>query len=305
MKKIGIIVIIVLIILGIAGFLFYVTYTHEKNSDKTQTDNNANITQTTSQTGNTTSKNTSSTTNSKPLNSNTTSNNNTTSPVVSKTTKAVSNNTTSTPKVQVQNTSVTTTQNNTNTSANNPVHTNVTEGNSEPAVVELVNYNQNAMLTPSNIMVKNTTGKAVPDNILLESIKNWILQYQYQYSGFADCNGTMWSKHWLDNIPDSNLINYFIEANGQAALNGNITALQLYKTAGKSLQFAEAHPVPFPLAVAKKYITQMMIQSQGVAPDKIVFHGNSTQGGDYYVYVKGHSTPYWYVESPIGYGTGV
>lgn len=82
----------------------------------------------------------------------------------------------------------------------------------------------------------------------------------------------MWSKHWLDNIPDSNLIKYFIEANGQAALNGNITALQLYKTAGKSLQFAEAHPVPFPLAVAKKYITQMMIQSQGVAPDKIVFH---------------------------------
>lgn len=148
-----------------------------------QTAAKTNVTKTSEKPVSATPKNTSSTTNTKSIN-NTTSSNNTTAPVASEATKTVSNTQTITPKVQVQNTSATTkniantsSNNSTNTTNSNNSVTTTAKVNSEPGVIELVNYNPNAMLYPSNIMVKNTTGKAVPDNILLDSIKTWILQY--------------------------------------------------------------------------------------------------------------------------------
>ena len=180
--------------------------------------------------------------------------------------------------------------------------------NTPANTIKIINYTNSQMIKPNDIIVENKTEKPISNTQLISVIKNWILTQQYNYSGFADCNGTMWSKQWLDNIPNSLLIDYFTESNGQAALSKNITASELNKTAKASLAFAKKHPNPFSQAQAKRYIAGMLKQSY---PDqvitKIVFHGTQAEGGDYYVYTKqlGNKTPYWYVESPIGYATGV
>ncbi|MGL5415811.1 MAG: hypothetical protein ACRDAU_09145 [Clostridium sp.] len=286
-KKVIIVIVIVIVIIFIIGGVFW--YSNSKNTESTKVDNKPKVTQTTQKNSDTTK---------------TQEKNNATKNVkADEVSTQKSNNGSNQNTSEVSNTA--NTSNSQNMSQAKESNNSNSGENTSSGSVKLISYNVNTDLSPSNIMVENTTGQVIPDNILIQAIKSWILTYQYQYSGFADWNGTMWSEQWLNNIPDSDLINYFIQANGQSALTENITAEELYKTAGKTLQFAEEHPVPFPLNVAKQYITQMMIKDEGRTPDKIVFHGNATQGGDYYVYVKGDSNPYWYVESPIGYGTGV
>ena len=41
--------------------------------------------------------------------------------------------------------------------------------------------------------------------------------------------GALWDSQWLDAIPNSELINAFIEVNGTKALSENITANELKK----------------------------------------------------------------------------
>ncbi|MGL4742124.1 MAG: hypothetical protein ACRC41_15195 [Sarcina sp.] len=196
----------------------------------------------------------------------------------------------------------------TSQSNNNPTNTTNKSSNTTSGTIKIVSYSKSQMLGPDSIMVENTTGKPIPDAQLLSVIKNWILNQQYNYNGFADCNGTMWSEPWLNNIPNNQLINYFIEANGKAALSQNITAQELNKTTVDSLSFAREHPNPFSKAQTDIYIKQMLKESYpNQTITNIVFHGSNSQGGDYYVYTKqmGTSRPFWYVQSWIGYPTGV
>lgn len=180
--------------------------------------------------------------------------------------------------------------------------------NTSANTIKVINYNTNQMLYANDLIVKNETGNPIPNNELVSVIKKWILTDQYQYRWFFDCNGTMWSKQWLNNIPESQLINYFIQANGESALSKNITASELNKTAKASLAFAKAHPNPFTQAQTKIYIKEMLKQyDPNQVITNIVFQGNQSQGGDYSVYTKqfGNKRPYWYVESWIGYPTGI
>ena len=203
--------------------------------------------------------------------------------------------------------------NNVNENNSNTIKNNSQSKSNKPEVlsnntVKIINYPKSQTLYPNNIIVENTTGKSISDSELISVIKNWILVQQYNYSGFADCNGTMWSKQWLDNIPASNLIDYFIDVNGKSALSKNITTQELNKTAEKSLVYAQEHPNPFNQELIEKYITQMLKESYpNQIITKIVYHGSKKNGGLYYVYTKelGNKTPFWYVESGIGYATGV
>ncbi|MGL4991613.1 MAG: hypothetical protein ACRC57_10705 [Sarcina sp.] len=218
-----------------------------------------------------------------------------------------SSNTQSVPK-QNSNTQPSTPQSSTNQAPTPPNNTPSKSSSTNGDSIKIVNYSSSQIIEPNDIMVENTTGKPIPNSQLLAVIKNWILNQQYSYRGFADCNGTMWSAPWLNNIPSNQLISYFTEANGEAALSQNITAQELNKTTVASLAFAKAHPNPFSQAQTDIYIKQMLQKSYpNQTITNIVFHGNNSQGGDYYVYTKqmGTSTPFWYVESWIGYPTGV
>ncbi|MGL4992157.1 MAG: hypothetical protein ACRC57_13530 [Sarcina sp.] len=186
-----------------------------------------------------------------------------------------------------------------------PAGENTTSTNSN--TIKIINYSSSQIIEPNDLIVENTTGKPISNTQLLSVIKNWILTEQYSYSGFADVNGTMWSEPWLTNIPSDQLINYFTQANGQSALSQNITAEELNKAAIASLAYAKAHPNPFSQEQTDSYIKQMLNTSYpNQTITQIIFHGNDTQGGLYYVYTKqfGTTQPFWYVASNTGYATG-
>ena len=86
--------------------------------------------------------------------------------------------------------------NNVNENNSNTIKNNSQSKSNKPEVlsnntVKIINYPKSQTLYPNNIIVENTTGKSISDSELISVIKNWILVQQYNYSGFADCNGTM------------------------------------------------------------------------------------------------------------------
>ena len=156
----------------------------------------------------------------------------------------------------------------------------------------------------NTVVVENTTGNNISNTALATYIREWILKSQYYYSGFADCNGTMWQSQWLDTISNSELVSSFERANGNEALSENITANELNKAAMILSDTAvKENYTPFTTEQATTYIKEMLAQaypSQVVT--KVVLHS-----GLYYVYTKqsGNSNPWWYVYASTGYATGV
>ena len=169
--------------------------------------------------------------------------------------------------------------------------------------IQIANNNYTQRTVPGSIIVENTTQKPIPSDKLIAIIKTWILNGQYNCTGYAPSNGTTWVSEWLDNIPDANFVQYFIKANGKAALSENITAGELNKTASASLIFAAEHPVPFTkdeiLGVVKEAF-QRYYPKQDVT--KVTFNGNQTEAGLYSVYTQagGDTTPFAYMQSNMG-----
>ena len=156
---------------------------------------------------------------------------------------------------------------------------------------------------PNTVAIENTTGKAIPNNELATYMRDWILNAQYNYSEFADCNGTIWASQWLNTISNSQLVSYFESANGNEALNENITADQLNKAIELlSDTLVKDDYTPFTTEQATTYIKEMLAQSYpNQVITKVVLHS-----GLYYIYTKqgGDSNPWWYVNASTGYATG-
>ena len=156
---------------------------------------------------------------------------------------------------------------------------------------------------PNTVAIENTTGKAIPNNELATYMRDWILNAQYNYSEFADCNGTIWASQWLNTRSNSQLVSYFESANGNEALNENITADQLNKaTELLSDTLVKDDYTPFTTEQATTYIKEMLAQSYpNQVITKVVLHS-----GLYYIYTKqgGDSNPWWYVNASTGYATG-
>ncbi|WP_317311210.1 hypothetical protein [Clostridium thermobutyricum] len=148
----------------------------------------------------------------------------------------------------------------------------------------------------------------VNDTQLAEIMRKWILTDQYGYSGFFDAVGTMWAKPWLDNIPNSTLVDSFKQVNGANSLNNPITAKELFDASKVFTYAQEKKPIPFTTEQATQYIIQMLKQDNYYSDvTKVVLHKGNEGGGLYYVYVKqaGNKNPYWYVNTNTGYATGV
>lgn len=162
---------------------------------------------------------------------------------------------------------------------------------------------QNENTTPNTVVIENTTGENISNDKLADYMREWILNSQYSYSKFADCNGTMWASQWLDTITNSQLVSYFESANGNEALSQSITASQLNKAAMLlSDTMVKEDYMPFSTAQATIYIKEMLKESYpNQVVTKVVFKGL------YYVYTKqgGDSNPWWYVNPSTGYATGV
>ena len=156
----------------------------------------------------------------------------------------------------------------------------------------------------NTVVVENTTGKNISNATLATYMRDWILNSQYYYNGFADCNGTMWQSQWLDTISNSELVSSFESANGNEALSENITANELNKATMLLSEIkTEENYTPFTTKQATIYIKEMLKQSYpNQVVTKVVLHS-----GLYYVYTKqgGNNNPWWYVNASTGYATGV
>lgn len=177
--------------------------------------------------------------------------------------------------------------------------------------VEIIAPNTNSSFPLSTVIVKNNTGKPISDSDLNSVMRNWILKWQFNREMFCVATGENWAPQWLNTIPNSELINAFIEANGKEALSKNITANEINKAAMLFTQQANQKEPPFTIAQATKYIQEMLNQSNyDQTITKIVPHLNDNDGGLYYVYTKpfnskGRSNPFWYVYTNTGQATGV
>ncbi|MGL5617165.1 MAG: hypothetical protein ACRDD2_13200 [Sarcina sp.] len=208
------------------------------------------------------------------------------------------------------NTSPSTNTSNTNSSTDkNNVGTN--------SIIKVItpSTNLNSQILPSTILVENTTGNPISNSMLNNVIRNWILNWQFNYNTYCVATGENWAPQWLNAIPDSALINAFVQANGEAALSKNITAGEINKGAALYTEESYKMPMPFPFSQAQAtvYIQQMLNQDyKGTEISKIVFHpdSNGNSAGLYYVYTKkmlaeGYKQPFWYVYSNTGQATGV
>ena len=189
-----------------------------------------------------------------------------------------------------------------NTSTTGITSSTGSSSNSSTAQIKWV-LDNSEFSNPNTVVIENGTGKAIPNNKLATYMRDWILNAQYNYSGFADCNGTMWAGQCLNTISNSQLVSYFESANGNEALNENITAGQLNKAAELlSDTLVKDDYNPFTIEQATTYIKEMLAQSYpNQVITKVVLHS-----GLYCIYTKqgGNSTPWWYVNASTGYATG-
>ena len=130
----------------------------------------------------------------------------------------------------------------------------------------------------NDTVVKNTTGKNISDNLLAEFMRKWILEGQNSCMGIYGYESTGWLPQWLNKVIDDELIEAFIDANGEKAFSENITANEFNKATMKLLSIVEQKPEPFTLAQVSKIIHQLF-------PDSIITKIKPVQDA-YYVYTK-------------------
>lgn len=153
----------------------------------------------------------------------------------------------------------------------------------------------------NTIIVKNDTGKAISNNDLSDVMRYWLLTGEYNCTGVATSYAT-WQPQWLKEIPNSELITAFTEANGNDSLSKNISANEL-KNATTKLATLEINN-PMPLAKVTEYIKESLAQSY---PNETITKIVPVKGDGYYVYTTPFNTkannkdPFWVVDGITGY----
>lgn len=108
--------------------------------------------------------------------------------------------------------------------------------------------------TDNSVVITNHSGQVVPENVLADTMRQWILNWQYSYSGFADCNNTVWAKPWLDTISNATLAGAFVEANGQDSPYYNVMASELNNATMQLTKNQINKPWPLTYKQASEYI---------------------------------------------------
>lgn len=209
--------------------------------------------------------------------------------------------------------------NNTNSNnTNNNVNTNNTNSNNTSSSNKSSNEKGNGAITysipttnnleeypQSSVIVTNNTGNNISSEQLNKYMRNWIMIGQNNCAGICDATGTYWEQPWLDKVPESVLVQAFVDANGQLALSKNITAGEFVK-ATVELDRLTAKDVPFTMDQAKKLIISM-ITKDGYATASEITKITLNQGSPSYytVYTKESGTwPFWTVIANTGYAHG-
>ncbi len=104
------------------------------------------------------------------------------------------------------------------------INNNITQN--KPEIKWVLNKNENTVA--NSLVIENTTGKLISDSQLVGYIKNWTLNYLINY--YLTIAPTLWVPEFFNAVPDKDLIQAFINANGKEALSKNITAGELFKT---------------------------------------------------------------------------
>ncbi|MGV3025485.1 hypothetical protein ACED96_07160 [Clostridium thermobutyricum] len=293
MKKIiSIIVVIIIVILGFLGFYFIMKKNIKSNSSK------QNVVVSTSKTSK----------ESNEVNKAVTSNN-AKNDTTNNTTNLNEDNSSQNAKSNTGNVNVENNTQNENLSNNTKSSVKAETLSSSNTSNSQANNNQNGYAAAYQYYPSSKlTNGPVNDTQLAEIMRKWLLTDQYGYSGFFDAVGTMWAKQWLDNIPNSTLVNAFKEVNGDNSLNNPITAKELFDASKVFTYAQEKKPIPFTTEQATQYIIQMLKEDKYDSDvTKVVLHKGNEGAGLYYVYVKqtGDKNPYWYVNTNTGYATGV
>ncbi|MGL4761938.1 MAG: hypothetical protein ACRCWG_10865 [Sarcina sp.] len=217
------------------------------------------------------------------------------------------------------------TGNNQSSNKNNEINNTSSQNNTNKGTIEVIPPKLNPKVDPkmygnvefpmSTIIVKNTSGQKISDSMLYGVIKNWIFKWQYGREGFCVATGENWDSQWFDAVPHSEVINAFIQANGEAALSQNISANEINKGAMLFTQQANSRPIPFTTKEATVYIQNMLNgDSKAYGKNdiaKVILHTyKNYPAGLYYVYTKqmlakGYKQPFWYVYTNTGQATGV
>ena len=177
-------------------------------------------------------------------------------------------------------------------------YTNVANGNK----TENVTLNTN-MISPSTVIQENSS--KISQSQLGSIMRNWLLNEQFNYSGFADCEGTVWGQPWLNVVSNSKIMEAYVQANGEQSLSENITAAKLNKAAMQLTRIVSKGPMPLTLEQAKVYLTKLAARDGYGTLTKIV---QNKYG--YVVYTAGAHTwypasdPLWYVNGYTGYCNG-
>lgn len=116
-------------------------------------------------------------------------------------------------------------KNNIEANGNNTNNTN-SASNKNFGIQWVLGKNQNS--TTNTIVIRNNTGEKISNKQLVQYIKNWILNAQINYS--QGCAATMWVPEFFNVVPDNDLVQAFINSNGEEALSKSITAGELGNT---------------------------------------------------------------------------
>lgn len=153
----------------------------------------------------------------------------------------------------------------------------------------------------NSVIITNKSGKEVPENILGDAMREWILKWQYSYSGFADYKNTVWGEPWLDTISNETLASTFVEANGQDSPYYNVTASELNSATVQLTENQLKKPWPLTYNQASDYIhNEFKKQFSNETITKIV---QNSYGYDVYSnpYNEKNKYPIIVIEGATGY----
>ena len=126
------------------------------------------------------------------------------------------------------------------TNTSNSSSSSTTKSTNSISQIKWVLDNENNM-SANTIVIENTTGKAIPNSTLATYMRKWISGAQDNY--YKVIASDTWAPEFLNAVPNSELVQAFINANGESALNDNITANELYNANTNLMELVNKKPI--------------------------------------------------------------
>ena len=126
------------------------------------------------------------------------------------------------------------------TNTSNSSSSSTTKSTNSISQIKWVLDNENNM-SANTIVIENTTGKAIPNSTLATYMRKWISGAQDNY--YKVIASDTWAPEFLNAVPNSKLVQAFINANGESALNDNITANELYNANTNLMELVNKKPI--------------------------------------------------------------